>query len=290
MNQAKQATKTHWKDFLRLIRSSNPPKWLIVFAIVLGFIETAAGLVVPLLTMHLVDQLAGSAFNISFIFLLAGILIVQTVFSGLSFYFMTYIGEKIVATIRNGLWQHILRLPIPFFDEQQSGETLSRITQDTNIIKTLITQHLITFLTGIISIIGSIIFLLLIDWKMTVIMLVSVPLSILVILPLGQKMYKIANATQDEMADFTANLGRVLANIRLVKAYHAEQTEGAYGHTNIHNLFKFGLKEAKVQAFISPFMTFVMMLVLVILIGYGGVQVASGHLTAGSLVAIIIYH
>ena len=73
------------------------------------------------------------------------------------------------------------------FDDRQSGEILSRITQDTNIVKALITQHLITFVTGLITIIGSIIFLLLIDWKMTVIMLISIPLSILFILPLGQK-------------------------------------------------------------------------------------------------------
>ncbi|WP_332647671.1 ABC transporter ATP-binding protein [Lysinibacillus sp. 54212] len=278
-----------WKDFMKLIKSSNPPKWIIFFAIVLGLVETAAGLLVPLFTMDLVDQLASANFKISFMLLLGGLLIIQTIFSGLSFYFMTYIGESIVSSIRSRLWQHVLRLPVSFFDEHQSGETMSRITQDTNIVKTLITQHLITFMTGIISIIGSIIFLLLIDWKMTVIMLISVPLSIVLILPLGQKMYKISNATQDEMANFSGNLGRVLSNIRLVKAYHAEQAESNYGNQNIHNLFQFGLKEAKILAFISPFMTFVMMLVLVILIGYGGVQVASGALTAGALVAIIIY-
>ncbi|UNT55995.1 MULTISPECIES: ABC transporter ATP-binding protein [Lysinibacillus] len=289
-NSERKNSKTlSGKVFLKLIKEANPPKWIIFFAIVLGIIETVVGLLVPLFTMKLVDQLASSAFNFSFMLLFGIILIMQTVSSGLSFYFMTYIGESIVASIRNRLWRHVLRLPISFFDDRQSGEILSRITQDTNIVKALITQHLITFVTGIITIIGSIIFLLLIDWKMTVIMLISIPLSILFILPLGQKMYKIANATQDEMANFSANLGRVLANIRLVKAYHAEKTEGKYGEKNVHNLFKFGLKEARVQAFVSPFMTFVMMLVLVILIGYGGVQVASGALTAGALVAIIIY-
>lgn len=202
---------------------------------------------------------------------------------------MTYIGESIVASIRKRLWEQILFLPIPFFDKNQSGETMSRVTQDTNIVKNLITQHLITFFTGLISIIGAVIILLLIDWKMTLIMIIAVPISVLLIMPLGQKMYKISKATQDEMADFSGNLGRVLADIRLVKAYHAENTEKARGETGIQHLFKFGLREAKIQAIISPFMTFVMMLVLVILIGYGGVRVASGDLSAGSLVAIIIY-
>lgn len=288
-NAPKNLNLANWKAFWQLLKEANPPKWILLLAIVLSLIETGAGLVVPLFTMSLVDQLASSALEISLIILLASSFIVQTVSSGFSFYFMTYIGEAIVASIRKRLWKQILLLPVAFFDHHQSGETMSRVTQDTNIVKNLITQHLITFLTGIISIIGSIIFLLMIDWKMTLIMIISVPISVLLIFPLGQKMYKISKATQDEMADFSGNLGRVLSDIRLVKAYHAEVSEKKHGEKGIQHLFQFGLREARIQAVISPFMTFVMMLVLVILIGYGGVQVASGALTAGSLVAIIIY-
>ena len=282
-------TKANWKNFWQLLKESNPPKLIFVIAITLSLLETGAGLIVPLFTKNLVDQLSTSALEMSVIILLAVAFIVQTISAGFSFYFMTYIGESIVASIRKRLWEQILFLPIPFFDKNQSGETMSRVTQDTNIVKNLITQHLITFFTGFISIIGAVIILLLIDWKMTLIMIIAVPISVGLIMPLGQKMYKISKATQDEMADFSGNLGRVLADIRLVKAYHAENTEKARGAIGIQHLFKFGLREAKIQAIISPFMTFVMMLVLVILIGYGGVRVASGDLSAGSLVAIIIY-
>ncbi|WP_313802911.1 ABC transporter ATP-binding protein [Cytobacillus sp.] len=285
----KEITSTNWKAFWQLLKEANPPKWIFFLAIFLSLIETGAGLIVPLFTKSLVDQLAVSALEASLIILLASAFIIQTVSSGFSFYFMTYIGEAVVASIRKRLWEQVLTLPIPFFDQHQSGETMSRVTQDTNIVKNLITQHLITFLTGLISIIGSIIILLLIDWKMTLIMIISVPISIAIIMPLGQKVYKISKSTQDEMADFSGNLGRVLSDIRLVKAYHAENTEKRKGYKGIQHLFQFGLREAKIQAVISPFMTFIMMLVLVILIGYGGVQVASGALSAGSLVAIIIY-
>ncbi|WP_057759990.1 ABC transporter ATP-binding protein [Cytobacillus praedii] len=285
----KEITSANWRAFWQLLKEANPPKWIFILAIFLSLIETGAGLIVPLFTKSLVDQLAASALEASLIILLAAAFIIQTVSSGFSFYFMTYIGEAIVASIRKRLWEQVLSLPIPFFDQHQSGETMSRVTQDTNIVKNLITQHLITFLTGLISIIGSIIILLLIDWKMTLIMIISVPISIAIIMPLGQKVYKISKSTQDEMADFSGNLGRVLSDIRLVKAYHAENTEKRKGYKGIQHLFQFGLREAKIQAVISPFMTFIMMLVLVILIGYGGVQVASGALSAGSLVAIIIY-
>ncbi|MEH7123352.1 ABC transporter ATP-binding protein [Bacillus sp. JJ1773] len=280
---------TNWRSFSQLLKEAKPPKLIFIVAIVLSLIETGAGLIVPLFTKSLVDQLAASALETSLIIFLAAAFIVQTISSGFSFYFMTYIGEAIVASIRKRLWEQILLLPIPFFDKHQSGDTMSRVTQDTNIVKNLITQHLITFLTGLISIIGAIAILLMIDWKMTLIMIISVPLSIGLIMPLGQKMYKISKATQDEMADFSANLGRVLTDIRLVKSYHAENAEKIRGEKGIKHLFQFGLREAKIQAIISPFMTFIMMLVLVILIGYGGVRVASGELSAGSLVAIIIY-
>lgn len=292
MNNKESATRpssSNWKAFWQLLKDANPPKWIFILAIILSLIETGAGLIVPLFTRNLVDQLAASALETSLIILLAAAFIIQTISSGFSFYFMTYIGESIVASIRKRLWEHVLFLPIPFFDKNQSGETMSRVTQDTNIVKNLITQHLITFITGLISIFGAVVILLLIDWKMTLIMIIAIPVSVGLIMPLGQKMYKISLSTQDEMADFSGNLGRVLSDIRLVKAYHAENTEKVRGDKGIKHLFKFGLREAKIQAVISPFMTFVMMLVLVILIGYGGVRVASGDLSAGSLVAIIIY-
>jgi ATP-binding cassette, subfamily B, bacterial AbcA/BmrA len=288
-NEEPAIKKGSWKAFWSLLKDSKPPRWILLSAIILSILETGAGLIVPLFTKSMVDQLAASSLEMSVVLLLAGAFIIQTVSSGFSYYFLSYIGEAVVASIRRKLWEQILHLPVPFFDQQQSGETMSRVTQDTNIVKNLITQHLISFLTGIISIIGSVIILLLIDWKMTLVMIIAVPLAIAMVMPLGQKMYKISRATQDEMASFSGNLGRVLADIRLVKAYHAEKAEQESGDKGIGHLFQFGLREAKIQAVISPFMTFIMMFVLVILIGYGGVRVASGALSAGSLVAIIIY-
>ncbi|WP_203362387.1 ABC transporter ATP-binding protein [Bacillus sp. REN10] len=283
-NDAKQ-----WKTFFQLFIQSKMPKWVIILALTLSIIETAAGLVVPLFTRNLVDGLAQNQLPPSVIIFLAGSFLLQTVSGGFSFYLMSYIGEYVVSSIRERLWNQVLILPVDYFDQHESGETMSRITQDTNIIKTLITQHLVSFVTGIISVIGAVSILLFIDWKMTVIMLLAVPIAIVIIVPLGQKMYRISKGTQEEMAQFSGDLGRVLSDIRLVKAYNAEHVEKSKGLKRIQGLFQFGLKEARIQAVISPFMTVIMMLVLVVLIGYGGVRVASGELSAGSLVAIIIY-
>ncbi|WP_407933937.1 ABC transporter ATP-binding protein [Aquibacillus rhizosphaerae] len=279
----------HMHTFWRLIKESKPPVKILTVAVILSLMETGAGLIVPLFTKTLVDQLSQSTLELSVILLLVCAFIVQTISSGFSYYFMTYLGESIVASIRQRLWKHVLHSPIPFFDQHESGDTMSRITQDTNTIKTLITQHLITFIAGVITIIGSVVILLVIDWKMTLIMLIAVPVSIAIIMPLGQKMYKVSKLMQDEMAGFSANLGRVLSDVRLVKSFVAEKTEQKKGNQRITQLFQYGLKEARILAIVTPLMSFTMMLVLVLLIGYGGVRVASGALSAGSLVAIIIY-
>jgi ATP-binding cassette, subfamily B, bacterial AbcA/BmrA len=281
--------KAQWKPFFRLLNSEKPPVMIIVAVLILSLLETAASLVVPLFTKRLVDMVSGSGVETGVIVLLIGTFIIQTLTGGFSFYFLTYIGEKVVAGIRRKLWNHILHLPVSFFDDNQSGETLSRITQDTNTIKTVITNHLVTFISGIISIIGSIIILFMLDWRMTGIMLAIVPISLLILMPLGRRMYKVSRQTQDEMAGFSGNLGRVLTEIRLVKSYNGENLEREKGFHGVQQLFRFGLKEAKIQSVISPFMTTIMMVILVVLIGYGGVRVASNELTAGTLVAIIIY-
>ncbi|KIL73658.1 ABC transporter ATP-binding protein [Bacillus badius] len=289
MEKTNQADWQQWKPFIRLFTKSSLPKWIIATAILLSIIETVAGLIVPLFTKDLVDQLAASQLQLSVILFLAGSFLAQTISGGFSYYLMSYIGEAVVSSIRKRLWGQVLALPVSYFDQHESGETMSRLTQDTNTVKTLIVQHLVSFVTGIISIAGAVVILLFIDWKMTIVMLLAAPVSILIIMPLGRKMYRISKDTQTEMAGFSADLGRVLADIRLVKAYSAEKAEGEKGGRRIQELFRYGLKEARIQAVISPFMTVIMMIVLVILIGYGGVRVASGSLTAGSLVAIIIY-
>nr|WP_231889942.1 ABC transporter ATP-binding protein [Bacillus sp. SJS] len=262
---------------------------MIVSVLFLSLLETGAGLIVPIFTKQLVDQAGAAALSTGMIFLLIGAFVLQSIGAGFSYYMLMYIGEVIVKGIREQLWGHILKLPVSYFDQHQSGETMSRITQDTNTIKTLITNHLVTFISGIIAIAGSVIILFMLDWKMTAIMLAVIPLSMLLLWPMGRKMYKISKATQDGMASFSGDLGRVLGEVRLVKAYSGEKIEEEKGRSGIGHLFRLGLREAKIQAVVSPFMTTIMMVVLVILIGYGGVRVATGSLTAGTLVAIIIY-
>lgn len=277
------------KGFFVLLKKLKWPLGVTVFALMLSLVETVAGLAIPLVTKTLVDTLTEALFNWKTAAILFIIFIVQAITGGLSHYLLTYIGETIVADLRGKLWDKVLRLPVPYYDANETGETMSRITQDTTTLKDLVTNHFVTFISGIISIVGSIIILFFLDWKMTLIMLISLPVSMAIIIPLGKIMHTVAKATQAEMAKFSGHLGRVLGDIRLVKAYQAEPAELEKGDKAIRSLFGYGLKEARIQAIISPVMTLIMMSILVVILGYGGAQVSTGALSAGTLVAIIFF-
>ena len=275
--------------FFRLLKLGNLKTGLVIAGLFLGIIETIAGLIIPLFTRDLIDQWALDGLDGNNIILFIAAFILQTIAGGFSFYLMTYVGESMVANLRGHLWGHVLHLPIPYFDRNESGAIMSRLTQDTSIIKSLVSEHFVNVFNGLISVVGAIILLFLIDWKITLFIFLAVPVTMLIIQPLGKQMFKISLRTQDELAKFSGHLGRVLQDIRLVKSFSAQEIEREEGKKEIQSLMRYGLREAKIYAVISPIITTVILLVIVIVVGYGGARVASGQISAGSLVAIIIY-
>jgi len=278
-----------WQQFLQLVGQTKPSKLLIIIALILSLSTAGVGLLVPLFTKDLINDFSISSLNAGSITILAVAILLQALAGGFSIYLLNRIGQSVVAGIRDGLWKKLLVLPISYFDEHASGETVSRMTNDTAVVKELISQHLSNFVSGTISIIGAIIVLFILDWQMTLMMFIAIPIAVLILVPLGKMMYKISKDTQDETAKFTSVLTQVLSEIRLVKSSNAENIEYNNGKRGITNLFRFGLKEAKVQSTIGPIMSLVMMTLLVILLGYGGMRVSSGALSAGALVAFIMY-
>lgn len=277
------------QQLLALVQRSQFPKAQLALVLALSIVETLCGLAVPLLTMRFMNNFTDDGLSWTMIAIVAVALILQAILSGFTYYFMRRLGERVVANLRKTLWGHILYLKVPYYDGHESGETMSRVTQDTSVVKELVTEQLINFISGIFTIIGAVIVLFWIDWKMTLLMLIAVPVTILATIPLAQKMNKIARANQDELANFSGMLGRVLINIRLVKSSQTEQRELQNGADRIEQLYTFGMREAKILAVLSPIMTLLMMVVLITIFGYGGAQVAAGAITAGALVAIMMY-
>jgi ATP-binding cassette, subfamily B, bacterial AbcA/BmrA len=284
-----QTNSGSWPQFLQLIKETQPSKMLISIALTLSMATTLVSLIVPLFTKNMVDSFSLAAISGGQVALLVTAFLVQAIAGGLSIYLLNRAGQHVVARLRERLWNKLLRLTVPYYDSRETGETISRVTNDTGVVKGLISEHLSGFITGIVSIIGSVTVLIVLDWQMTLTMLTAVPLALLGLVPLGRQMFKISKGVQDETARFTTILTQVVSEIRLVKSSNAETFEFERGRSGIKTLLRFGIKEGKVQAMIAPIMSTVLMLLLVLIIGYGGMRVSSGVLTAGELVAFILY-
>lgn len=281
--------KSGLKPFISLILSTNIPKMALIIGLTASLLTTIAGLVVPLLTKNLVDGFSVASLSIPLMIGIGAAFIIQAIISGISIYLLSLVGHKIVARLRDRMWIKLIRLPVSYFDKQSSGETVSRVVNDTSVVRDLISNHFPQFITGIISIIGAIIILLVMDWKMTLLMLVSVPITLIIMIPLGRKMAKISRGLQDETATFTGQIQQTLSEIRLMKSSTAEQNEETSGLTGIEKLLGYGLKEARIFALIGPIMYLVIMVAIVMIIGYGGMRVANGTMSTGSLIAFLLY-
>ncbi|VEH76432.1 ABC transporter [Bacillus licheniformis] len=213
------------KPFFSMILTSGVPRLALSAGLTASLVTTLVGLSIPLLTREMVDGFSANSINLALSGILALVFIVQAVCDGFSTYFLSYAGQKVVASLRERMWFKLLRLPVRYFDEKTSGETVSRVVNDTGIVESLISDHFPQFVSGIITIVGSVVILLIMDWKMTLLMLISVPITTFIMIPLGMKMQRISKTMQDETASFTGHVQQTLSEIRLMKASNAEHTE-----------------------------------------------------------------
>lgn len=284
-----QENNYSWKKFGSLISQKTVSKPLFSVAILLSVISTIVSLVVPLFAKNFIDGFMGKNFNTNLVFYLLLLFAAQVVLSGFALYLLNLIGLKLVFAIRNRLWNKILYLPIRYFDNTNSGEFVSRMINDTGLIKTLVSDQFPQVINGIISLVGTITILLFMDAKLTVILFIAIPVLILIVAPLGKKLFVISKGLQAETAAFSSKISQVVGNVRLVKATTSENVEVENGRNDLMKLFQFGNREAKINAIISPLTVFVVMGILIGIIIYGGVRVNAGTLTIGTLIAFLIY-
>lgn len=289
MNGIENQKKDSWKNFFKLLNETKPPKILIFIALVFSLITTLIGLVVPLFTKNLIDDFSAASISGMMIAIIVAAFLVQALTDGISMFMLSYMGQKTVASLRKKVWGKLLHLPVSYFDETKTGEIVSRLINDTTLVKDLITQNFPQFINGIISIIGAVVILLIMDWKMTLVMLVAIPVTALFVGPLGAKMAKISKGTQKETADFTGMVSQTLSEIRLMKSSNGEETEIKNGEAGIQRLFNFGIKEARLFAILGPLIFLVMMGIVVAIIIYGGIRVQDGSLSTGTLIAFLLY-
>lgn len=277
------------KDFLRLIMSVNPKKSLFAIGLFLSLLTSGASLIVPQLTKGLIDTSKLAQIDKRMLIVLVLAFVAQLAFGAIGSFLLRYVGESAVKTLREKLWSHLLQMPVGYYDDHKSGESSSRLVNDTTVIKDLVATQFPNFITGAIQLVGSMIILFVMDWKMAAMMFLAVPIMALIMMPIGRIMSRLGRQLQAATADFNAEASEKLSEIRLIKSSNGEEFEKNSGGSFINKIFNLGIKDAKVEAMLQPIITTVMLGLFVGILGYGAVRVQAGTLTSGQLVAFLLY-
>lgn len=293
MSMAEKQPKTKstykLKDFIRLITSVNPKKALFALGLFLSLLTSGASLIVPQLTKGLIDTSKLAKIDKTMLIVLVLAFAAQLAFGAIGSFLLRYVGESAVKTLREKLWSHLLQMPVGYYDDHKSGESSSRLVNDTTVIKDLVATQFPNFITGAIQLVGSMIILFIMDWKMAAMMFLAVPIMALIMMPIGRIMSRLGRQLQSATADFNAEASEKLSEIRLIKASNGETFEKNSGRSFIDKIFSLGIKDAKVEAVLQPIITTVMLGLFVGILGYGAVRVQAGTLTSGQLVAFLLY-
>lgn len=277
------------KDFLRLIMSVNPKKSLFAIGLFLSLLTSGASLIVPQLTKGLIDTSKLAQIDKRMLIVLVLAFVAQLAFGAIGSFLLRYVGESAVKTLREKLWSHLLQMPVGYYDDHKSGESSSRLVNDTTVIKDLVATQFPNFITGAIQLVVSMIILFVMDWKMASMMFLAVPIMALIMMPIGRIMSRLGRQLQAATADFNAEASEKLSEIRLIKSSNGEEFEKNSGGSFINKIFNLGIKDAKVEAMLQPIITTVMLGLFVGILGYGAVRVQAGTLTSGQLVAFLLY-
>jgi ATP-binding cassette subfamily B protein AbcA/BmrA len=241
------------------------------------------------LTKGLIDTSKLAQIDKRMLIVLVLAFVAQLAFGAIGSFLLRYVGESAVKTLREKLWSHLLQMPVGYYDDHKSGESSSRLVNDTTVIKDLVATQFPNFTTGAIQLVGSMIILFVMDWKMAAMMFLAVPIMALIMMPIGRIMSRLGRQLQAATADFNAEASEKLSEIRLIKSSNGEEFEKNSGGSFINKIFNLGIKDAKVEAMLQPIITTVMLGLFVGILGYGAVRVQAGTLTSGQLVAFLLY-
>ena len=208
-------------------------------------------------------------------------------------YLMNYVGENVIKDLRNDLYNRIQDLPIAFFHKEQTGVLMSRITNDVNIIKAMVSTAVTGSLKDSFSIVGLTFVIFYRDWKMALIAFVVLPIAFFPVVEFGRRVRRISTGWQEAMADLNSFLHETFAGNKIVKAFGMESYEKKRFFDKTLDLFKLEMKAVIARSLSSPIMEFLGGLGIAFIIWYGGYKVITGSSTAGtffSFMAAVLMH
>jgi ATP-binding cassette subfamily B protein len=205
------------------------------------------------------------------------------------FYWVSWLGERVSADLRQAVFDHIIALHPGFFETNLSGEIQSRITTDTSLLQTLIGTSISMALRNSLLFLGGLIWMLITDPKLTGMVLLSVPLVIVPLVVIGKRVRKLSRYSQDKLADVGGFVGEALKNIKIVQAFNHQQTDRERFASQVEAAFTTGIQRIKQRAWLTAMVIILVFGAIVAMLWVGGQDVLAGRSSAGELTAFVFY-
>lgn len=291
-NLKRKITLPGLQRLFRLYKYIRPYRWEYGLGLFFLLGTSAASLVVPKLLGQLVDYgnrgTLGEEINrIAFILIL--ILIVQAVFAFFRVFLFVRVGEKTLADLRQATYEHLIKLPMKFFQHRRVGELNSRISADITLLQDALTSTLAEFIRQLVIIIGGVSLMMYTSWKLTLFMLMILPAIMIMTGIFGRYIRRLSKQAQAQVADSNTIVEETLQGIQSVKSFTNEHYEMSRYKEKTIDIAMTGIRNGKLRAFFNSFVIIGLFGTMVAVIWRGSLLISTGEIATGELFSFVIY-
>ncbi len=284
--------KNKFNGYRRLLTFLWPHWRLLILSVICMVIVAVSNLVLPWVIKDVVDQVLTEK-NVAMLYwVIVAIIVIFFIRAVTTFghrYLMGYIGQRAITDLRQKLFIHLQRLSISYYDKRRTGEIMSNLTNDISALQAAIVDNFIMLVQESAIFVGSFIAMIYLQWKLTLLCLIIVPLVTGTIKFFGKKLHKSGGTVQERLADVTSMLQEVIQGVRIVRSFNRTDYEiKRFGQVNEAN-FKATVRTIRQGSQMTPFVEFFAALAVTVIIWYGGMSVIDGIMTSGELIAFLIY-
>ena len=280
------------KNYLRLLAYIKPYKKRLAAAVVCIIMAAGANLYLPWIIKDMIDDVLMSKDMLMLNLIAAGILVVmftRGVFYYGQSYLVSYVGQRVIIDVRSMLFRKFQKMPLSYYDRQQTGTVMSYITNDVSAMQSAIVDNLIELVTESSILIGSLAMMIYLDWKLSLLTLMTIPLVGFAMKIFGRKLKRSSTVIQERAAEITSLLQESISAIRVVKSFVRETYEiRRFEEQNWRN-FQAAMKNVKLSSLLTPTVEFLAAIAVTFIVWFGGYEVVNEVITAGELVAFLTY-
>ena len=280
------------KNYLRLLAYIKPYKKRLAAAVVCIIMAAGANLYLPWIIKDMIDDVLMSKDMLMLNLIAAGILVVmftRGVFYYGQSYLVSYVGQRVIIDVRSVLFRKFQKMPLSYYDRQQTGTVMSYITNDVSAMQSAIVDNLIELVTESSILIGSLAMMIYLDWKLSLLTLMTIPLVGFAMKIFGRKLKRSSTVIQERAAEITSLLQESISAIRVVKSFVRETYEiRRFEEQNWKN-FQAAMKNVKLTSLLTPTVEFLAAIAVTFIVWFGGYEVVNEVITAGELVAFLTY-